>query len=106
MEIFKEKNRETMTPKERDIKELKNKIEEYENTIKTANQNGPHAVAFIGIVLCLFPVMGFGVEFFVIGLIIVLLAVVWAYFKTREVVAQKEAIFRYKMELYKIEKKP
>jgi hypothetical protein len=106
MEIFKEKNRETMTPKARDIKELKNKIEEYENTIKTANQNGPLAVAFIGIILCLFPVMGFGVEFFVIGLIIVLLAVVWAYFKTREVVAQKEAIFRYKMELYKIEKKP
>jgi predicted negative regulator of RcsB-dependent stress response len=50
--------------------------------------------------------MGFGVEFFVIGLIIVLLAVLWAYFKTREVVAQKEAIFQYKMELYKIEKKP
>jgi cell division septal protein FtsQ len=106
MEIFKKKNRETMTTKERDIKELKNKIEEYENTIKTANQNGPLAVAFIGIILCLFPVMGFGVEFFVIGLIIVLVAIVWAYFKTREVVVQKEAIFRYKMELYKIEKKP
>ena len=83
MEIFKEKNRETMTPKERDIEELKNKIKESENTIKTANQNRPLAVAFIGIVLCLFPVMGFGVEFFVIGLIIVLLAIVWKYFKTR-----------------------
>ena len=105
MEIFKEKNRETMTPKERDIKELKNKIKESENTIKTANQNGPLAVAFIGIVLCLFPVMGFGVEFFVIGLIIVLLAVVWAYFKTREAVKLKEAIFLYKMEIYRIENK-
>jgi hypothetical protein len=106
MEIFKEKNRETMTPKERDIRKLIDKIEKSENAIKTANQNGPITVAFIGIVFCLFPVMGFGVEFFVIGLIIVLLAVLWAYFKTREVVAQKEAIFQYKMELYKIEKKP
>jgi hypothetical protein len=106
MEIFKEKNRETMTPKERDIRKLIDKIEKSENAIKTANQNGPLTVAFIGIVLCLFPVMGFGVEFFVIGLIIVLLAVLWAYFKTREVVAQKEAIFQYKMALYKIEKKP
>jgi hypothetical protein len=49
--------------------------------------------------------MCFDVKFF-IGLITVLLAVVWAYFKSREVVARKVAIFRYKMELYKIEKKP
>jgi len=94
-----------MTPKERDIEKLKNKIGESENKVKTANQNGPLAVAFVGIVLIFFtPVMGFGVEFFVIGLIIILLAVVWAYFKSRGVVALKEAIFRYKMEIYKIEK--
>lgn len=96
-----------MTPKERDIEKLKNKIEESENTLKTANQNGPLVVAFVGIILIFFtPVMGFGVEFFIIGLIIVLLAVVWAYFKTRDVLAQKEAIFLYKMKLYKIEKNP
>jgi hypothetical protein len=96
-----------MTPEERDIEKLKNKIEESESKLKTANQNGPLVVAFAGIVVIfLTPVMGFGVEFFVIGLIIVLLAVVWAYFKSSEVVALKEAIFRYKMELYKIEKNP
>jgi hypothetical protein len=48
--------------------------------------------------------MGFGVEFFVFGLIMILSAIVWAYFKSREGVALKEAIFCYKMELYKIEK--
>ena len=95
-----------MTPKERDIEKLRNKIEESENTLTTANQNGPLVVAFVGIVVIFFtPVVGFGVEFFVLGLIMVLLAVVWAYFKSSEVVAQKEAIFRYKMELYKIERK-
>ena len=94
-----------MTPRERDIEKLRNKIEESENTLTTANQNGPLGVAFVGIVVIFFtPVVGFGVEFFVLGLIMVLLAVVWAYFKSSEVVAQKEAIFRYKMEIYKIEK--
>ena len=96
-----------MTPEERDIVKLKNKIEKSEKKLKTANQNGPLVVAFVGIILIFFtPVMGFGVEFFVIGLIIVLLAVVWAYFKTREAVKLKEATFLYKMEIYRIEKKP
>ena len=36
----------------------------------------------------------------------VLSAVVWAYCKTREAVKQKEAIFLYKMEIYRLEKKP
>ncbi len=94
-----------MTPKERDIEKLKNNIEESENRLKTANQNGPLVVAFIGSVVLFFtPVMGFGVEFFVIGLMIVLSAVVWAYFKSRDIVALKEAIFHYKMDLYKLEK--
>ena len=94
-----------MTPEERDIVKLKNKIEESEKKLKTAHQNGPLVVAFVGIVLIFFtPVMGFGVEFFVFGLIMILSAVVWAYFKSREGVALKEAIFCYKMELYKIEK--
>ena len=96
-----------MTPRERDIEKLRNKIEESENTLTTANQNGPLVVAFVGIILMFFtPVMGFGVEFFVIGLIMVLLAAVWKYFKTREAVKLKETIFLYKMKLYKIEKNP
>ena len=96
-----------MTPRERDIEHLKNKIEEAENKIKTANQNGPLVITGIGIIVIFFtPVMGFSVEFFIMGLIIVLFAVVWAYFKSKEVVAQKEAIFRYKMDLYKIERNP
>ena len=36
----------------------------------------------------------------------VLSAVVRAYFRTGEAVKQKEAIFLYKMEIYRIEKKP
>jgi len=40
-----------MTPNERDIEKLKNKIAESKNTIKTANQNGALVVAFAGIVL-------------------------------------------------------
>jgi hypothetical protein len=95
-----------MTPKERDIEELKNKIEESENKLKTANQNGPLVVAFVGIVLFLTSVIGLGVGFFGIGFIMVLLAVVWVYSKSREAVNLKEAIFLYKMEIYKIEKKP
>jgi hypothetical protein len=95
-----------MTPKEKDIEGLKNKIEESENTLKTLNQNGPLVVAFAGIGVCLTLVMGLSVGFFGIGFIMVLSAVVWAYFKTREAVKQKEAIFLYKMEIYRIEKKP
>ena len=48
-----------MTPEERDIKELKNKIEESEHTLKTVNQKCPLVVAFAGIVVvCLTLVMG------------------------------------------------
>jgi hypothetical protein len=95
-----------MTPKERDIEKLKNKITESENTLKTANQNGPLIVAFFGIVSCLTFVMGLSVGFFILGLILVLSAVVWAYFKTQKAVKLKDAIFVYKMEIYRIENKP
>jgi hypothetical protein len=44
-----------MTPKERDIEKLKNKIGESENKVKTANQNGPLVVAFVGIMALLKP---------------------------------------------------
>jgi hypothetical protein len=95
-----------MTPKERDIENLKNKITESEYTLKTANRNGPLIVAFFGIVSCLTFVMGLSAGFFLLGLILVLSAVVWAYFKTREAVKLKESIFHDKMEIYRIENKP
>lgn len=95
-----------MTPKERDLEKLKNKITESENMLKTANQNGPLIVAFSGIVSCLAFVLGLPVGFFILGLMLVLSAVVWAYFKTQKVVQLKNAIFVYKMEIYRIENKP
>jgi len=95
-----------MTPKERDIEELKNKIEESENKRKTANQHGPLILACAGIALCLTPLMGLSIGFFGIGSIMVLSAVVWASFKSREAAKLKEAIFLYKMEIYRIENKP
>jgi len=95
-----------MTPKERDIAELKNKIAESEQKLKTANQHGPLVVGCVGIVLCLTLVTGLSVGFFGIGFILVLSAVVWAYFRTKEAVKLKEAIFHYKMGIYRIENKP
>ena len=86
--------------------ELKHKIEESEHTLKTVNQKGPLVAAFAGIVVCLTLVLGLNVGFLGIGFIMVLSAVVRAYCKTREAVKQKEAIFLYKMEIYRIEKKP
>ena len=95
-----------MTPKERDIEKLKHKIQESENMLKTANQHGPLIVAGIGIVSCLTLIMGFSIGFFIIGLLVILSAVIWAYFKTQKVVKLKDAIFGYKMEIYRIENKP
>jgi hypothetical protein len=95
-----------MTPKERDIEKLKEKINESEHTLKTANQNGPLIIAFFGIVSCLSFVLGSGVGFFILGLILVLSAVVWAYSKTQKAVHLKNAIFMHKMEIYRIENKP
>jgi len=95
-----------MTPKERDIEKLKNKINESENTLKTANRNGPLIVGFFGIVSCLIFVLGLSIGFFILGLILVLSAVVWAYFKTQKAVQLKNAIFVYKMEIFRIENKP
>ena len=95
-----------MTPKERDIAELKNKIAESEQKLKTANQHGPLIVAFFGIVSCLTFILGLSAGFFILGLILVLSAVIWAYFKTQKAVKLKNAIFGYKMEIYRIENKP
>jgi len=95
-----------MTPKERDIEKLKNKISESENSLKTANQHGPLIVAFFGIVSCLTFILGLSAGFFILGLILVLSAVIWAYFKTQKAVKLKNAIFGYKMKIYRIENKP
>jgi hypothetical protein len=95
-----------MTPKERDIEKFKNKIEESENKLKRTNQNGPLVVAFVGIVLFFFSLfLGLSAGFFGIGLILVLSAGVWAIFKSKEAAHLKEAIFLYKMELYRLERK-
>ena len=96
----------TITPRERDIVELKNKIEESESKLKRANQKGPVVVAVLGILLCLTLFTGVSVGFFAVGLILILSAVVWAYTRTRETVKQKESIFLNKMEIYRIENKP
>jgi hypothetical protein len=95
-----------MTPQERDIEKLKNKIHEAETTLKTKNQNGPVIVAFFGIISCLAFGMGLSIGFFILGFILVLSAVAWAYFKTQEAVKLKDAIFVYTMEIYRIENRP
>jgi len=95
-----------MTPKERDIEGLKNKITKSEEMLKNANQHGPLVVACVGILLCLTLVTGVSLWFFGIGFILVLSAVVWAYFRIQETVKLKESIFHYKMEIYRIENKP
>ena len=50
--------------------------------------------------------MGLSVGFFILGLILVLSAVIWAYFKTQKAEKLKDAIFVNKMEIYHIENKP
>jgi hypothetical protein len=95
-----------MTPKERDIERLKNNITKSEETLKNANQRGPLVVACVGILFCLTLVAGVSLWFFGIGFILVLSAVVWAYFRTKEAVKLKEAIFHDTMEIYRIENKP
>jgi len=95
-----------MTPKERDIAELKNKIAGSEEKLKNAHQHGPLVLACVGIALCLTLVTGLSLWFFGIGFILVLSAVVWAYFRTKETVKLKEAIFHDTMEIYRIENKP
>jgi tellurite resistance protein TehA-like permease len=104
--IFPDTYGEILTPKERDIEKLQQKIQESENMLKTANQHGPFIIAGIGIVSSLTFFMGFSIGFFVLGLLLILSAVIWAYFKTQQAVKLKNAIFGYKMEIYRIENKP
>lgn len=95
-----------MTPLERDIEKVKNKIKESEEKVRTINRLGPLGAASCGIVLIFFSlVMGFEVRFFSAGLLIILLAVIWGHLKSREVRALNEAIFHNKMRLYTLKKK-
>jgi Zn-dependent membrane protease YugP len=93
-----------MTPKEQRIEDMKNRITESKRALGFSRQVGPLVVLFFGIVLFLAAVMGFGVGFFGIGIITVLLAIVWAYAKSRDATQLKKEIFHYEWELYNIEK--
>ena len=56
-------------------------------------------VIFLGIALFLAPVTGFGVGFLGIGAITVLLAIVWAYSKSRDATQLKKEIYHYEWEI-------
>ena len=95
-----------MTPLERDIQLLVNKIEESEKKSKTLTWNGPVVTGLAGFVIILISlIIGFDARFFFIGLVIVLSAVIWAYVKSREMQGLKKSIFSDKMRLYTLKKK-
>jgi len=95
-----------MTPLERDIEQLKIKIEQSDTKIKAINWNGPVAVGVGSIVIIFFTfIMGFDVTIFFIGLIIALSAVIWADRKSKEMKVLREEIFVNKMRLYTLKKK-
>jgi hypothetical protein len=93
-----------MTQKEQRIEQMKNRIAESKRALGGSRQVGPLVVMVLGIVLFLAPGMGFGVEFWGIGIITVLLGIVWAYSKSRDADQLKKEIYRYEWELYNIEK--
>jgi Flp pilus assembly protein TadB len=93
-----------MTPKEQRIEHMKNRIAESKRALGGSRQVGPLIVIFAGIVLFLAPVMGFGIGFFGIGVITVLLAIIWAYSKSRDATQLKKEIYEYEWNLYNLEK--
>ena len=93
-----------MTQHEQRIEHMKNRIAESKRAQGGSRYIGPLLLIFLGIVLFLAPSMGFGVEFFGMGVITVLLAIVWAYSKSRDVTQLKKEIYRYEWELYNLEK--
>lgn len=95
-----------MTPKEQRIEQIKNRIAESKRDLEGSSQVGPIVIIIVGIVLFLTPMMGLGLGFFGIGVIIVLLGIVWAYSKSRQASQLKEVIFQYERELYNVEKEP
>ena len=93
-----------MTPKEQRIEQMKNRIAESKRALGGSSQVGPLVVIFFGIVLFLTPVMGISVGFVGLGVITVLLAIVWAYSKSRDATQLKKEIYHYEWVLYNIEK--
>ena len=93
-----------MMPKEQRIEHMKNRIAESKKALGGSRYIGPLMVLFFGIVLFLAPVLGFGGEFFGMGVITVLLAIVWAYSKSRDATQLKKEIYRYEWDLYNLEK--
>jgi hypothetical protein len=93
-----------MTLKEQRIEHMKNRIAESKRALGVSRQIGPLVVILLGFGLFLAPAKGFGVEFFGIGVITVLLAIVWAYTKSRDATQLKKEIFHNEWELYNIEK--
>ena len=93
-----------MSLKEQRIEQMKNRIAKSKKACGISRQLGPRAVIFLGIVLVLAPVMDFSVGFFGIGVITVLLAIVWAYSKSRDATQLKKEIYQYEWELYNLEK--
>lgn len=95
-----------MTPLERDIEQLKIKIEQSDNQIKAINWNGPIVVGAGGVVIIFLTfIRGFDVTILFMGLIIALSAVIWADRKSREMKVLREEMFVNKMRLYTLRKK-
>ena len=93
-----------MTPKEQRIEQLKNSIAESKRALGGSRQVGPLVVISFGIVLFLTPVMGFSDGFVGLGVITVLLAIVWAYSRSRDATQLKKEIYQDEWDLYTIEK--
>ncbi len=93
-----------MTRKEQQIEHVKNRIAESKRALGVSRQAGPLAVIVLGMGLLLLPAIGFGVGFFGIGVIIVLLGILWAYSKSRDSTQLRKEIYQYEWELYTIER--
>jgi uncharacterized membrane protein len=93
-----------MTQKEQRIEHMKNRIAESKRALGVSRQAGPLVVILLGIGLFLAPALGFGAGFFGIGVITVLLAVIWAYTKSRDATQLKREIYQYEWALYNLEK--
>jgi Flp pilus assembly protein TadB len=93
-----------MTLKEQRIEQIKNRIAESKRSLGVSRQAGPLVVILLGIGLFLAPTLGFGVGFFGIGVITVLLGVIWAYTKSRDATQLKREIYQYEWALDTLEK--
>jgi hypothetical protein len=93
-----------MTVKEQRIEHVKNRIAESKRALGVSRQAGPLGVIVLGIGLFVLPSLGFGVGFFGIGVIVVLLGILWAYSKSRDSTQLKKEIYQYEWELYTIER--